>query len=270
MKIWSLVIFILLLSAPVHAMTAEGCGAGSCNDCHSLTVDEASALLKQGGIERVLSVEFAEMPGVWAVEVEKDKKNFPLYIDFSKSYVVAGNIIRLKDGENVTRRRSVELHRVDVSMIPLEDALLLGRPDAKIRVVVFTDPQCPFCKKFHNELKEVVKRDPNIAFLVKLYPLKMHPKAYDISKSIVCAKSPELLELSYADKPIPPPACETDVVDHTMALAAELGIRSTPTLVLPDGLVVPGYKKADDVFKLLNIDVASKEPDNGAAPTVVK
>jgi len=251
-------------------MNPEGCGAGSCTDCHNLSIDEATALLKKGGIDKVLSVEFAEMPGVWAVEVEKEKKNFPLYIDFSKSYVVAGNIIRLKDGENVTRRREAELNPVDVSKIPLEDAILLGRPDAKTRVIVFTDPQCPYCKKFHVELKEVVKRDPDIAFLIKLYPLKVHPKAYDISKSIVCAKSLELLELSYADKPVPPPICETDVVDHTLALASELGIRSTPTLVLSDGQMVPGYKKADDLLKLLAPGAAMAQADKGTSPPAVK
>jgi thiol:disulfide interchange protein DsbC len=189
---------------------------------------------------------------VWAVEVEKDRKRFPVYIDFSKSFVVTGNIIRIADGENVTQRRTAQLNRVDVSRIPLEDALLLGSPDARTKVTVFTDPECPFCKKLHLELKEVVSRRPDIAFLIKLFPLKMHPNAYGISKSIVCTGSMELLELSFAGKPVPPPACETSAVDRTIALAEELGIRSTPTLVLPNGVVMPGYKKADDLIKLLD------------------
>jgi len=233
-------------------MTSEGCGAGSCNDCHNLTKEEASDLLKKGGISEVLNVEFSEMPGVWAVEVEKDRKRFPVYIDFSKSFVVTGNIIRIADGENVTQRRTAQLNRVDVSRIPLEDALLLGSRDARTKVTVFTDPECPFCKKLHLELKEVVSRRPDIAFLIKLFPLKMHPNAYGISKSIVCTGSMELLELSFAGKPVPPPACETSAVDRTIALAEELGIRSTPTLVLPNGVVMPGYKKADDLIKLLD------------------
>jgi thiol:disulfide interchange protein DsbC len=247
-----LILLILILSIPVQAMTSEGCGAGSCNDCHSLTKEEAAGLLEKGGIDKVLNVEFSEMPGVWAVEVEKDRKRFPVYLDFSKSFVIAGNIIRLKDGENVTQRRTAELNRVDVSRIPLDDALLLGSPDAQTKVIVFTDPECPFCKKLHAELKEVVGRRSDIAFLIKLYPLKMHPNAYGISKSIVCTGSMELLELSFAGKPVPPATCETSAVDRTLALAEELGIRSTPTLVLPDGLVMPGYKKADDIIKVLD------------------
>src|SRR5690606_38691540 len=131
--------------------------------------------LKQGAIDEVLNVGFSEMPGVWEVEVQKDRKRFPVYIDFSKSFVIAGNIIRIQDGENVTQRRTAELNRVDVSRIPLDDALLLGKSDARTQVIVFTDPECPYCKKLHADLKEVVRRRPDIAFLIKLFPLKMHP-----------------------------------------------------------------------------------------------
>lgn len=251
MKRWLLLVFALSLTTPAFAMSGEGCGAGKCNDCHSLSLEEATTLLQKGGVDRVVSVGFAEMPGVWVVEVEKEQKKYPLYIDFSKSYVVAGNIIRLADGQNVTQKRMAELNRVDVSRIPLGDALLLGRADARRKVIVFTDPECPYCKKLHEEIKEVVRRDPDIAFLIKLFPLKMHPNAYSISKSIVCNKSTALLEDSYAGKTVPPPLCETPVVDETLALVGELGIRSTPTLVLPDGLVLPGYKSADDLLKLL-------------------
>jgi len=133
----------------------------------------------------------------------------------------------------------------------LADALLLGKPAAKTKVIVFTDPECPYCRKLHEELKEVVRRNPEVAFLIKLFPLKMHPNAYDISKSIVCNNSMEYLELSFAGKPVPAPNCEIPVVDQTIALAGELGIRSTPTLVLPDGRVIPGYRKAEAILTII-------------------
>lgn len=261
MRTWLSLLILLALAAPAAAMNDDGCGAGQCNECHSLSVKEAAALLQKGGVERVLSVDFAEMPGIWEVQVEKESKRYPLYIDFSKSYVVAGNIIRLEDGRNVTRRRMAELNRVYVARIPLEDALLLGNPQASKRVIVFTDPECPYCKKLHVELKEAVRQDPDLAFLIKLFPLKMHPNAYDVSRSIVCNKSMELLEASFAGKPVPPPLCETPVVDRTIALVGELGIRSTPTLVMPDGRILPGFKKAADILGLL---------EGGAAPKVAE
>ncbi len=250
---------LLLLAAPVQAMSQEGCGAGTCNECHSMTLPEAKDLLA-AGVDQVNSVDFAEIPGLFVVEVEKQGQKFPVYVDFSKQYVISGNIIRLKDKQNITQQRQAELNRVDLSRIPLDDALVLGSPKAKKKVVVFTDPECPYCKKLHPELQEVVKRDPDIAFLIKLYPLKMHPNAYKISQSIVCAKSMEMLESSFAGKTVPPPACKTDVVDQTLALVQDIGIRSTPTLVLPDGLILPGYKKADQLLQILGSKVAAEAP----------
>lgn len=251
-----LILFTLLIfSHNAFAMSADGCGAGSCADCHSLSLAETEQLLG-GMVDRVNHVEFAEIPGLWVAEVEKDQKKLPVYIDFSKQYMIAGNVIRLNDKENLTSQRSARMNKIDVGRIPLQDALLLGKSSAKTKVIVFTDPECPYCKRLHTELKEVVRRDPNIAFLIKLFPLKMHPNAYETSKSIICNKSMELLEVSFAGKPVPPASCDTAVVDQTLALVGELGIRSTPTLVLPDGLVVPGYKKAEALLVLIGENVA--------------
>jgi len=253
----SLLVFTLLLffTHNAFAMSADGCGADSCADCHSITMEETEQLLGSM-VDKVNHVEFAEVPGMWVVEVEKGQKKLPVYIDFSKQYLFTGNVLRLNDKKNLTRQRSARMNKVDVSSIPLQDALLLGKPSARTRVIVFTDPECPYCKKLHVELEEVVKRDPEIAFLIKLFPLKMHPNAYETSKSIVCNKSMELLEASFAGKPVPPATCDTAAIDQTLALVGELGIRSTPTLVLPDGVVVPGYKKADALLALIGENVA--------------
>lgn len=246
---------MLLVVHSAFAMSPEGCGTTTCADCHSLTITETEVLLGSL-VDRVNRVEFAEVPGMWAVEVEKDQQKLPIYIDFSKRYLVSGNVIRLDDGENLTRKRSEQMNRIDVGKIPLADALLLGSASAKTQIIVFTDPECPYCKKLHDELKEVVRRDPEVAFLIKLYPLKMHPNAYDISKSIVCNNSMEYLELSFAGKPVPAPNCEIPVIDQTIALAKELGIRSTPTLIMPDGRIIPGYRKADAILTIISDYVA--------------
>jgi thiol:disulfide interchange protein DsbC len=40
-------------------------------------------------------------------------------------------------------------------------------------------------------------------------------------------------------------------VDETRKLAESLGVTATPTLILPDGRLLLGYKTADDLKKLL-------------------
>jgi thiol:disulfide interchange protein DsbC len=213
-----------------------------------------------GLVDKVHKVEFAEVPGMWLVEVEKGSNKLPIYIDFSKKYVLTGSVIRLADRGDVTQERHARMNRLDMKRIPLDDALLLGSKTAKTKVVVFTDPECPYCKQLHGELKEVVRRAPEIAFLIKMFPLKMHPNAYNTAKSIVCARSMDFLELSFAGKPVPPPLCNTKVVDETLALVNDLGIQSTPTLVLPNGLVMPGFKSADELLKRIREELGPPPP----------
>jgi thiol:disulfide interchange protein DsbC len=52
-----------------------------------------------------------------------------------------------------------------------------------------------------------------------------------------------------------PAATEKDrkePVDETIKLGESLGITGTPTLVLPDGRIVSGYREADKIKKLIN------------------
>lgn len=264
-RIIILFMVLSLLAVSAFAFSKEtdmGCGAGKCADCHSLSLKEATTLLK--GIDKVLAVEFSELPGFWTVDAEKSGQKFPIFIDFSKKYILAGSIIKIATGEDLTQQRITKLNngkapaapqsaavkKVDVKSIPLDDAILLGRADARSKVIVFTDPECPYCKKLHIEMQEVVKADPGIAFLIKLMPLKMHPNAYGLSKTILCSANPlSVLEAVFAGAPVAPSACPTTKVDETLATAQQLGIASTPTLILPDGTIMPGYKKAPELLK---------------------
>jgi len=247
---------VMVLLTPSRALSfgggGDGCGAGTCSECHSFEKAEAETILS-GIVDKVHSVEFAIVPGLWRVDAESKGKRGVLYIDFSKSYAVSGRVLRLADWKDVTETRPAEApKKADLSSIPLKDALVIGSREAPKKVLVFTDPKCPYCAKLHDELKKVVAERGDIAFYLKFYPLPSHPESYGISKSIVCGQSLDYLELSFAGKPIPEPACETEEIDNNLKLVKELGIRSTPTLVLPDGTILPGFKPAGKILEILD------------------
>lgn len=245
-----LFLFVIMSTPTLAFMTeGEGCGVGSCVDCHSLSIEEATEIFKPIGGE-VKAVEHAEVPGLWRIEVNAKDKTIPLYLDYSKSYMIAGDVIRLKDRKNLTDQRFQELNPIETKRIPLDDALLLGDKDAKNKVLVFTDPHCPYCSKLHIELQKAVEQRPDIAFLIKLLPYKKTSKVP--TQTILCNKSLAMLEDSFAGKQLPPPLCETEQGEKNIQLARELGIRSTPTLLLPNGQIAPGYKKLDDLLKLID------------------
>jgi thiol:disulfide interchange protein DsbC len=100
-------------------------------------------------------------------------------------------------------------------------------------------------------MKKVIEKRKDIAFFIKMYPLPMHKGAYEEAKAIVCEKSLALLEDAFAKKPLPAPKCDTKAVDDNIKLGEKLGVRGTPAIILPDGIVVPGYKDADSLIALI-------------------
>lgn len=252
-----LFIFIFLISSSALAFQQAGCGAGDCQDCHALSKKEAATLL-QGKVSEVVGVKRSQVPGLWDVEAVHKGRKVPLYIDFSKQYLISGNIVRLTSGENLTRQSFSKMNRVEISRIPLGDAIIIGNPAAPRKIIVFDDPECTYCRKLHPEMVEVVANHDDIAFFIKMFPLAMHPAAYDKARTIICAKDEgsndralAFLADSLAGKALPAPDCQSGLVDKNIALAKELYITSTPTLIMPDGRVLPGYKKADKIVAAL-------------------
>lgn len=268
MRTLLIVCIFLVFAVSTFAMSSEGCGAGECNQCHTMSMDEAKAIFPPP--YDVVSVDFSEMPGAFVVVVNVQDKQMPLYVDFSKKYLITGNIFRLpeeikdksgkiisakavtnlsqEDNISTSKRKQVEW-AVDPAKIPLDNAIVIGKPEARNKLIVFSDPDCPACKSLHKELNKVVELDPEIAVFVLLFPLvEIHKDAYAKSKSVVCLKSTELLDAAYAGLPIPPATCETDAVDKTIALANELGIQGTPTMIFPDGKPYVGAMPAKDII----------------------
>ncbi len=140
--------------------------------------------------------------------------------------------------------------KVDISYIPLGNALVLGHPGAKHRVIVFTDPDCPFCARLHTEMEKVVEERKDIVFFIKLFPLAAHRNAYWKAIAIQCSRSLKMMEDNFEGKPIPHVACGTKEIDDNIMLAAFLGITGTPTLILPDGTVHMGALPANKLIEL--------------------
>ncbi|MCX7793844.1 MAG: DsbC family protein [Thermodesulfovibrionales bacterium] len=231
-------------------------GGGECSDCHRLKPEEAEKILKAGSIPELKTVKVTgvtESPakGIWEIFIQKDGKKGIIYLDFSKKFIMIGQIVELSTSKNITQERFTELNKIDTSKIPLDDALLMGDRKAKYRVIVFTDPDCPFCGRLHREMKEVIEKRKDIAFYIKLFPLPNHQDAYWKSKSIYCKRSLKLLEDNFEGKAPPKPDCETDQIDKNISLGRELGINSTPTIILPDGRVIPGAIPADKLIELI-------------------
>jgi thiol:disulfide interchange protein DsbC len=107
-----------------------------------LSVEEATILLKSFDPHiRILAVKPGPVGGLWEVAVESGGKKGLVYIDSTKKYLISGAIITIEGKKNLTQEVLDEINKVDVSLIPLADALVMGDKEAKYRVIVFDDPE---------------------------------------------------------------------------------------------------------------------------------
>ena len=245
------VILVLQLSAPAAAFQKEAGIIKGCSECHKLTKEEAGITLGRI-VDNVVAVAPGPFPGIWEVDVARDGRTYPLYIDYSLKYLFNGQYIRLSDMANLTGQRYRDLNRVDVASIPVQDAIRIGSNAAMKTVIVLSDPTCPYCVKLHGEIKKAAAKDPDVAFLVMPYPRNSNDKTtYRKCLAVVCSKSEKLLDDAYAGKEVPAPTCKTDAVDETIRLAERLRIEGTPTMILPDGRMISGYMEAEALLALL-------------------
>jgi thiol:disulfide interchange protein DsbC len=248
---------LLALPKDGQAFSSAGC-EGDCNTCHTLNKAEAVEIIKGMKIAdaKVLDVKISPIKGLWEISISRQGKESPVYLDFSKKYVIEGPIVELATGDDKTKekyREKKERKGIDISGISLKNALVLGSRKAAAKVIVFTDPECPYCGALHEEMKKVVEKRKDVVFYIRLYPLiNIHPDAYWKSTSIVCRKSMKMLEDNFFKKPIERIDCRTTEVDNTMKLAEKLKITGTPTLIFEDGTMISGAVNADALIKLID------------------
>lgn len=237
----------ILSAGGTEAFQGPGC-MGSCTDCHTLTKQDAGKLLKTDKFKaEIKDVRTGPIKGLWEVELNQGDKSFIVYIDFAKKHLVEGKFTPLEE-----IGKSAELKKIDLKKIPLEGAVVMGNPKAEKKIIVFDDPDCPYCKKLHEEIRVILKKRKDVAFYIKMFPLPMHKDAHQKSLSIACGKSLKLLDDAFAGKKLPKPECDTKEVDNNLKLGAELGIKGTPAIIFPDGRLLPGYVDADALMGMID------------------
>lgn len=227
----------------------------NCVSCHSLTTAEAGKILK--GLGEVKSIKMSPVKGLFEVTVQQGNRQAVAYLDFSKKLLVPGPIFDTATKTSLTPP-PVELpkilSKVELEKIPLTNSIIMGNPKGKKRLIVFTDPDCSFCGRLHGELKKLVVLEPDLAIYIKMFPLKMHPDAYDKARVILGSQSLEMLEKAFAKEALPAPGGKDpkEPVDETLKVGESLGIDGTPAMIFPDGRLVSGARDVTALRGLLD------------------
>lgn len=232
-----------ILIGLLAAATLVACDKGADVD---LSKDQIKATLEKTipGIEKIDTVKDTPIKGIY--EVDMGRKVF--YVDGSAKYVMFGNLIDITTKKNLTEDAVAKLSTVDFSKIPLDLAVKDVIGDGSRKIVVFTDPDCPYCQMFE---KEVVPGLKNVTIYSFLFPLPIHPNAMSDSKKIWCAKDRLASWKAWMVSKTALPAdtsCDTSGLDAGIKYATDVvQVSGTPTIILQDGSLLPGMMPADQL-----------------------
>ncbi|OLZ79015.1 Probable thiol:disulfide interchange protein DsbC precursor [Chromobacterium violaceum] len=211
--------------------------------------DVKKAFLNHFPGKQVKSVSATPVKGIYELVVDGRQV---VYVNSDASYLFVGDLIDAKNKESLTERKMAELSKVDFNALPFQYAFKDVRGKGERKMAVFTDPDCPFCKKLEREsLKDI----DNVTIYTFLYPLtQLHPDAMRKSKQIWCSSDKAAAWTAFMrdGKPLSgPDNCDTPL-DKIQALGEKMGITGTPALVFANGRMVPGAIDGGDIEQLLN------------------
>jgi thiol:disulfide interchange protein DsbC len=188
---------------------------------------------KLGGT-RIDGVQASPVAGIYEVRLQGRDGPQIYYVDSSGSHLFDGNLIELKSSRNLTEERLRKLTAIEFDSLPLELAVKVQRGAGRRVMAMFSDPYCPYCRKFEQTLLQM----DDITVYVFMYPV-IRPEYADHSRAVWCSRdrAKVWLELAAGERPKVPEAAATcpNPVDKVLELGRALRVVGTPTLFFADG-----------------------------------
>jgi thiol:disulfide interchange protein DsbC len=163
------------------------------------------------------------------------------YISADGRYLLQGDLIDLQEQVNLSEKDRNESRVKMMSKIPAEQTITFTPDTVRHTVSVFTDIDCTFCRRLHNQIDEYM--DEGIEVRYFLYP-RNGPTSPSWAKAeqVWCADDRnEALTLAKLDKSFESHECDSSIVSSHYAMGQDVGLRGTPAIVLEDGTLFSGY-----------------------------
>jgi thiol:disulfide interchange protein DsbC len=217
---------------------------------HAAETDKTAATIKDtlqknyaqliGPIDQVNK---SPIPGMYEVVTS----DHIFYTDKTAHYLIDGSMFDLKMRRNLTEARARVLFAVDFNNLPFELAIKKVKGNGSRKLAYFTDPNCGYCKKLEQEIKNV----DNVTLYLFLYPI--FEGSAEKVQAIWCSDNKVKAWDNLMLNGVQPEAgkCETPS-NKVLALGKKLRVNGTPALIFANGIVNPGYMPAAELEKALD------------------
>jgi thiol:disulfide interchange protein DsbC len=158
------------------------------------------------------------------------------YASADGRYLLRGSVEDVERGIDLSEASMAAKRRSVLATLGADARLSFSPAAAKYRVTVFTDVDCPFCRRLHARIDEY--NALGIAFDYVFFPLSIHPGA-DVKSIAVWCSADRRAAYAAALRGVSPGSASCDNPLPRMRHAgSEVGVTQTPTAIAPDGSVL--------------------------------
>jgi thiol:disulfide interchange protein DsbC len=210
---------------------------------------------------RVDSIEPAAIPGFRQVVAGGQV----VYVSDDGKYLFQGSLLDIVHKKDMSEAALAKVRGEVLKTLPLADRIVfapVGTP--KHKVVVLTDVECGYCRKFHSDIAEYNKRGIEVEYMA--FPRAGLGSAdYRKMVSVWCADDrKKALTDAKNDRAVPSRTCKTPV-DMQYNAGLRMGLEGTPMLLTTDGQFLGGYLPPDALKQRLEqLDAERAQPASGA------
>ncbi|KAA6184860.1 thioredoxin fold domain-containing protein [Thiohalocapsa marina] len=192
------------------------------------------------------SVQPTQIDGLYQVEIGPQV----MFVTEDGRYLIDGAIVDLESRENITETARGKARLRAIDGIGQENMVVFKAPDERHSITVFTDIDCGYCRKLHEQMAGYEEAGISVRYL--FYPRSgVGSPSYDKAVAVWCADDRQAaMTRAKSGAEVNSKACRNPVQQH-MELGELMGIRGTPAIVLDNGEMVPGYVEPKRLAALL-------------------
>lgn len=174
-----------------------------------------------------------------------------LYISDDGRYLMQGALFDMQTKQDLSQLGMSDLRKEELKKVPKADRIVFAPANPKHTVAVFTDIECGFCRKLHQDIAEYNRLGIAIEYLA--FPRAgMASEDFKAMESVWCSVDRrKALTDAKSGKAVTPKRC-TNPVTMQYKLGQRLGLQGTPMIINADGIALPGYVPPADMLKMLD------------------
>ena len=200
----------------------------------------------------VKNIKESQVDGLFIVDIGDLQ---PIYASKDGNFFLYGEMYSIENGTLLnTTKQEINLNRKALldSELSEEDFITFAAENEKHVVIVFTDVDCGYCRKFHNEIKDF--NDLGITVNYVAFPRSgLDSISYNKIVTAWCSKDPKnTLTKMKQGIDVQLSLCQDHPVETHFLLGQKIGITGTPAIIKSDGELLPGYLPPEELLNRLN------------------